>query len=229
MSWWTRPKTSVPSQLVPALHGLVEAEELRLAAAGDQLAEQRAGQRLGAAEHDADQHRQREERQERAVPARRRRAPRRAATGRGCRGPPATRRRDGASRPNSSAPPKADELHQQHRDDQLALAEAELLGAVQAGGRDDGLDAVVVEQVGQQEQQRLRVGAAARANVRTSWRRLPPTTPARRVHRGRRGAAQVTQAEHGDEGEGPAHHRPADEQADPDRAALGRARPGRAA
>ncbi len=48
---------------------LVEAEVLGLAPARDQLAEQRPGQRLAAAEHQADQHRQRQEQPEAARPA----------------------------------------------------------------------------------------------------------------------------------------------------------------
>ena len=140
-----------------ALHGLVEAEELGLAAAGDQLAEQRAGQGLAAAEHDADQHRQRQERQERAGRHEEGEDDDEQPQGEAVADHPPRAPRAGQPAEEQRAA-EGDELHQQHRDDQLALAEAELLGAVQAGGGDHGLDAVVVEQVGQQEQQRLRVG-----------------------------------------------------------------------
>ena len=56
-------------------------------------------------------------------------------------------------------PEERDELHQQDRRDQHRLAEAELLGAVRRRGGDHGLDAVVEEEVGDQEGDRDRVVA----------------------------------------------------------------------
>ena len=54
---------------------------------------------------------------------------------------------------------EGDELHHQDRGDQDRLGVAELLGAEDGGRGDDGLDAVVEEQVGEQEGERHRVAA----------------------------------------------------------------------
>ena len=126
----------------------------------------------------------------------------------------------------AARPPKATNCTKQEDAEHRRLwQKPQLLGAVEAGGADDGLDAVVEEQVGEQEQQRLRVVRAGRANVLAQLARgCRRRRPARARRPGRLDrAAQVAQAEDGDEGEaGPPEA--GRQQADPRRQRLGRAR-----
>ena len=108
---------------------MVEAEVLRLLAAGDQQREVRAGQGLGAAEHDADGEAHQQERHDLLLGQQQRHGddhhPDRQAD---------QDDRLGAVPPGGAAEEQRaeerHELHQQDRRDQHRLAEAELLGAV---------------------------------------------------------------------------------------------------
>ena len=98
---------------------------------------------------------------------------------------------------------EGDELHHEDGRDQDRLAVAELLGAVDRRGRDDGLDPVVEEQVGDQERQRHRVlahvaqGGDELAEAAADRVALDLLDGHRRV---------VVEPEEGDEGEpGPPH------------------------
>ena len=80
-----------------------------------------------------------------------------------------------------------DELDQQDRRDQHRVAELELLRAVRRRGVDDRLDAVVVEDVGEQEGQRHRVVAQLleRGEELSEAALHRPPRPPPRAHRGR--------------------------------------------
>ena len=73
-------------------------------------------------------------------------------------------------------PSERHELDEQEDAEDGRLGELQLLDPVEAGVADDRLDPVVEEQVGEQEEHRLREQAQL-LNVSTSCAKLPPTTP----------------------------------------------------
>ena len=215
----------MPSQLVPRSHGLVEAEVLRLAPARDELAEERPGQRLGAAEHEADQHGEREERRELLRGAGS--TPITTMTIQTTRPPmivfllPSVV----AIRPNSSAPPNATNCTSRMVAIRTSVAKPSCFSPYVDDGDDHRLDAVVEEQVGDQEHQGHRVARAARAASSQSWPKLCRTRPPGSATCADR--RPVPDPAVRDDGE----RRPPDrraEQAEPDRDALARRRTSRA-
>ena len=203
-------------------------EELRLPAARDQLAEQRPGQRLAAAEHDADQHAERDERHERLRGQEERgdhdQRPQAMSERRTVRQAP----QRPASQPKSSAPPKATNCTSRIRAISWLWPKLQLLGAVEAARGDDGLDAVVEEQVGQQEQHGVAGSCAGRGRCGRAGRRCRRTRPARGASSSLAAcAAQAPQPDHRDEREQPPPQA-GREQADPHRGLGVDARPGRA-
>ena len=187
-----------------ALHRLVEAEVLRLAAARDELAVERPGQGLRAAEDEADEQRQGEEDDERLRRARGRRRRRRPSTGRCRRGRCARRRSDAATRPKSRAPTKATNWTKRNTPSTVVSEKPQLLDAVDARAADDGLDAVVEEEVREEEQLGLGVVGARSRKVLRSCAKLPPTTPAERSTDVSTVPVRLAQPEEGDDRE----HRP---------------------
>ena len=142
-----------------ALEGLVEAEVLALAAGRDEQAEERPGQRLGAAHDQPDQHGEAEE-QQRPLGRQEEADGDDTHPGQHARpGSPAGTPCRCASLPKSSAPATATNCTSRMVAMSTVGLQAELALAVHRGGADDGLDAVVVEEVGQQERQRHRVVA----------------------------------------------------------------------
>ena len=132
-----------------------EGKELRRSLAWNHAGEQRTRQGLAAALHHADQHRQDDEVRRRLhVVAQHadagvyRQAQENAALGADAR----------RQTPEQEGEGDADELHQQNGADEDALLDAEL-GAVDGRHATDGADAVVVDQEGHQQQERLRVSA----------------------------------------------------------------------
>ena len=120
-----------------ALHGLVEAEVLRLPAAGDQLAESDRHSAWLPPSTMPISTAEREERQERLLRAGRTPATTTTVHSAECRRGSCARRRSApASRPKSSAPPKATNCTSRISRDQLALAEAAAARApYEAGAR----------------------------------------------------------------------------------------------
>ena len=105
-----------------------------------------------------------------------------------------------ASRPNSRAPEEGHELHEQEDAEHGALGEAELLLPVDARAADDGLDAVVEEEVRDEEEQGLRVVA----QVTQGGAQLLDAAAhdaCRAGNRGLDGSGEVAQPEIGDERE----------------------------
>ena len=94
---------------------------------------------------------------------------------------------DGAPGPDRGRHPaeepradEGDELHEEEHPEHRRLREAELLGAVDARAADDGLDAVVEEEVGERGTASSAGSCARSRNVLRSCAMLPPTTPAER-------------------------------------------------
>ena len=141
--------------------------------ARDHAGEERAAERLGAALHHADQDRQDEEvrrgRHEVAEDADRR-VDQQAEEDRPLRADPAGQRAE------QERERHADELHQQDRADQRALADADL-GAVDRRHPDDGPDPVVVDQEREQHQEGLPEAAQLAEGLAEPGERGPRSRP----------------------------------------------------
>ncbi len=164
------------------LAGVVEGEVLTLPAPGDEQAEERSRQRLGAAQHDRDGDAERQEQRDVALRQEHREDddhhPRVGAPQDRPVGP-----EPGREPPERQRAAVRHELDEQDRGDQHRLPEAELLRAVRRRDGDHRLDAVVVEEERDEERQRHRVAPHL-------LERRPELAEAA-LHQGARGGHQV--------------------------------------